>query len=85
MVLIDGESIWYGRDLIRNDPFLRFPIVARRERLSQGFVDQMRAAIPQGVLELSAEDLVRLGMTRSERWISLGELSERRRAAVAGR
>ena len=85
VVLIDGESIWYGRDLIRNDPFLRFPIVARRERLSQGFVDQMRAAIPQGVLELSAEDLVRLGMTRSERWISLGELSERRRAAVAGR
>jgi hypothetical protein len=85
VVLIASEPIWYGRDLIRNDPFLTFPIVARRERLSQHFVDQMRSAIPGGVLELSSEELLRLGMTRSERWMSLGELSERRRAEGRGR
>jgi hypothetical protein len=80
VVLVDGQGVWYGRDLIRNDPFLRHPIVARRQRLSQGFIDQMRRAFPAGVVEISDEELIRLGMTRMEGWVSLGELSQRRRS-----
>jgi hypothetical protein len=85
IVLVDGESVWYGRDLIRNDPFLRLPVVARRQRLSPGFIEQMRRAFPGGVLELSDDELLKLGMTRSERWVSLGEASERRNAASPAR
>lgn len=63
VVLVRGDSVWYGRDLIRNDPFLRYPVVVRRERLAPSLIAQMKAAFPGRVYELSDAELLRLGMT----------------------
>jgi hypothetical protein len=67
IVIVQGDSIWYRRDLIRNDPFLAYPIVVNGPKLSRGLIDQLERIFPGAVIELSADDLKRLGMLVSNR------------------
>ena len=63
IVLVRADSVWYGRDLIRNDPFLHYPIVVREERLSPSLIGQLKQLFPGGVVEVSDSELLALGMT----------------------
>jgi hypothetical protein len=63
VVVVRGDSIWYGRDLVRNDPFLQRPIVVKASRLTPGSVEAMKRAFPGKVLEIPDGDFLRLGMT----------------------
>jgi hypothetical protein len=65
VVVIRGDSLWYGTDLVRNDPLLRqWPAVLRAEYLAPGTVDEIRRVLPNGVVEISDEELARLGVPR---------------------
>jgi hypothetical protein len=64
IVLVDGASVWYGDDLVRNTPFLTSPIVIRRHGLTPAAVDQIKRSFPGQVLDLPDVTLWRLGMTR---------------------
>jgi hypothetical protein len=63
VVIVHGDALWYGRDLVRNDPFLRGPIVVKASLLGPGSVEAMSRAFPGRVLDLSDSSLLRLGMT----------------------
>jgi len=63
VVFVHGDRIWYGADLVRNDPFLVRPIVVRANFLAPGSADVMRQAIRGRVLEISDDELLQLGMT----------------------
>jgi hypothetical protein len=63
IVIVNGDSVWYGDDLVRNDPYLARPIVLRRGALAPAAVAQIEAAFPGRVYELSDAELLRLGMT----------------------
>jgi hypothetical protein len=63
IVLVRADSVWYGRDLIRNDPFLHYPIVVREERLSPSLISQLKQVFPGRVVEISDSELLALGMT----------------------
>lgn len=64
VVLVYGDSIWYGRDLVRNDPYLKGQPVVLAARL---LTKEERAAIAAGnpgqVLEVKDGELLRLGLT----------------------
>ena len=65
VVVIRGDSLWYGTDLVRNDPFLRqWPAVLRAEYLAPGIVDEIRRVLPNNVVEISDTELAQLGVPR---------------------
>lgn len=65
VVLVHGDSIWYGRDLVRNDPYLRGrPIVVSAGLLTPARRLELERANPGQVLEVRDGELLRLGMTR---------------------
>jgi len=67
IVLVHGDSLWYGGDLIRNDPYLASPIVLRRNALAPTAIEQIERAFPGRVYEVGDAELLRLGMTPLER------------------
>ena len=65
VVLVHGDSIWYGRDLLRNDPYLRGqPVVLAAQMLTPQGRAALEAAHPGRVVEVKDGDLLRLGLTR---------------------
>jgi hypothetical protein len=65
VVLIHGDSIWYGRDLLRNDPFLEGqPVVIYSTGLTPAGRAYLEHAFPGRVVEVSDSELLKLGMTR---------------------
>lgn len=67
VVLVSGDSIWYGRDLIRNDPFLEAPIVMSLGALAPGSAEAIERTYPGRVVRVSDAELLRLGMTEWKR------------------
>jgi len=63
IVIVHGDSLWYGDDLVRNDPYLARPIVLRRNSLTPAAIEQIERAFPGRVRELSDAELLGLGMT----------------------
>jgi hypothetical protein len=64
VVLVYEDSIWYGRDLIRNDPYLRGqPVVLAARMLSREGRARIEAAYPGQVVEVKDGELLGLGMT----------------------
>jgi hypothetical protein len=67
VVLIRADSIWYGRDLIRNDPYLQGqPVVLATWMLRPEARAAIAGAHPGRVVEIKDAELLRLGLTR---WI----------------
>ena len=65
VVLVHGDSIWYGRDLLRNDPFLQGqPVILYSTGLTPAGRAYLERTFPGKVLEVSDSELLRLGMTR---------------------
>jgi hypothetical protein len=65
VVLVHGDSIWYGRDLVRNDPFLKGqPVIMSAWGLTPAGRSALERAYPGRVVEVTDTDLLRLGMTR---------------------
>jgi hypothetical protein len=73
VVLIRADSVWYGDDLVRNDPYLRYPIVVRQQRLAPSLIADLKRLFPGRIVELSDAELLGLGMTASLRRQSFGE------------
>ena len=66
IVVVHGESIWYGADLVRNDPFMRgAPAVLRAQLLAPGTVDEIRRVLPNQVIDLPDEEIAAVGALRS--------------------
>ena len=63
IVIVQGEGLWYAGDLIRNDPYLARPIVLRREALAPAAIADIRRVFPGQVVEVTVDQLLRLGMT----------------------
>ena len=64
VVLVYGDSIWYSRDLIRNDPYLRGqPVVLAARMLTREGRAKIEAANPGQVVEVRDGELLRLGLT----------------------
>ena len=63
IVIVQASGLWYGDDLIRNDPFLARPIVLRRDALAPEAVAEIRRVFPGQVMEVTEGELLRLGMT----------------------
>ena len=65
VVLVHGDSIWYGRDLVRNDPFLRGqPVMISAGALTDAGRAALERAHPGRIMDVSDSELLRLGMTR---------------------
>ena len=63
VVLVHGDSIWYNRDLIRNDPYLRGqPVVVAARYLSPAQRAAIVAAHPGRVVDVKDSELLRLGL-----------------------
>jgi hypothetical protein len=64
VVLLRADSVWYGRDLLRNDPYLS----GQPTIVADNLTDTQRAALehehPGRVVRVTSDDLLRLGMTR---------------------
>jgi hypothetical protein len=64
VVLVHGDSVWYGRELIRNDPFLRGqPTVVRATWITSEQRAALERAYPGRVVDVSDTELLKLGMT----------------------
>jgi hypothetical protein len=64
VVLVSGDSIWYGRDLVRNDPFLEGqPVIVSTWGLPQAARVALERLHPGRVLVVSDAELLRLGLT----------------------
>jgi hypothetical protein len=63
VVLVHGDSLWYGRDLVRNDPFLRRPVVVRANKLSAESTNKLLTEFPGRVVDVPDSALAALGMT----------------------
>jgi hypothetical protein len=63
IVIVHGSSVWYANDLIRNDPYLAKPIVLRRQALAPTAVADIERVFPGRVVEVTDDQLLRLGMT----------------------
>jgi hypothetical protein len=64
VVLIDAESIWYGVDLVRNDPFLRNrPKVMVLQRLTPDLIERLCPRYSVQVVDQSS--LARYGMSEA--------------------
>lgn len=66
VVLLRANAVWYGQDLARNDPFLRYPVVVREAGVPPGLIEQLDRAFPGRVVEVSDRELLALGMTPVE-------------------
>ena len=65
VVLIRADSIWYGRDLVRNDPYLEGqPVMLASRMLTPQARAAIEAAHPGRVIEVPDSELLQLGMTR---------------------
>jgi hypothetical protein len=64
VVIVHGESVWYGQDLVRNDPYLAptVPAVLLGRYLAPGAIDAMRRVMPNRVVEVSDKELERVGL-----------------------
>lgn len=67
VVLLEADEIWYGHDLVRNDPFLESPIVISARLLSRAAVEAIERTYPGRVDHVTSEQLLQLGMTRRDR------------------
>ncbi len=67
VVLLEADEVWYGHDLLRNDPFLADPIVVSASMLSPGVVAAIEHTYPGRVERVTSEQLLQLGMTRLDR------------------
>lgn len=68
VVVVHADSIWYGRDLQRNDPFLRGqPVVVGDEFLTPEGRAYLRQTHPGRVVDVTDAELIGLGMTRWRR------------------
>jgi hypothetical protein len=64
VVLVNGSTVWYGRDLVRNDPFLEGqPIVVRSDGLTSAGRAYLERLYPGRVQDVTDEQLLKLGMT----------------------
>lgn len=63
VVLLRADSVWYGRDLLRNDPYLRGQPTIVANNLSPAARSGLELAHPGRVVEVSNRDLLRLGLT----------------------
>ena len=63
VVLVYEDSIWYGRDLIRNDPYLHGPVVLAARMLTPQGRAAIEAAHPGQVMEVRNRELLGLGLT----------------------
>jgi hypothetical protein len=63
IVIVHSDAVWYGDDVVRNDPYLARPIVLRGTALSAGAIGQIEHAFPGRVLQVRDADLLGLGMT----------------------
>jgi hypothetical protein len=63
IVIVHGSELWYGDDLIRNDPYLSRPIVLRGAALAPTAVAEIERVFPGRVVEVTGDQIVRLGMT----------------------
>ena len=63
VVLMSGERVWYGRDLLRNDPFLRSPIIVKTRELAPSAIEAIERTYPGQVVRVDDAELLRLGMT----------------------
>ena len=63
VVLVYADSIWYGRDLVRNDPYLRGPVVLAARLLTKEGRAAIEAANPGQVVEVKDAELLQLGLT----------------------
>jgi hypothetical protein len=63
IVIVHGGGLWYGNDLIRNDPYLARPIVLRADALAPAAIAEIRRVFPGKVVEVTEDELIRLGMT----------------------
>jgi hypothetical protein len=70
VVIVHGDSIWYGRDLVRNDPILRGqPVVLQARFLTPAMHAAILAAHPGRVADVKDGELLRLGLTP---WVRRG-------------
>lgn len=64
VVIVHFDSVWYGRDLVRNDPHLRGqPVVLAARFLTPAGRDSIERAHPGRVVEVTNSELLGLGMT----------------------
>ena len=63
IVIVQAGRLWYGDDLIRNDPYLARPIVLRADALAPAAIAEIRRVFPGNVVEVTEAELLRLGMT----------------------
>lgn len=61
IVIVNPDGLWYGRDLIRNDPFLAEPIVLRASSLTPGLRQRLAESYPGSIAEIGIEQLARAG------------------------
>lgn len=64
LVILPTTRVWYGFDLVRNDPFFRSPVIvsealARQSRRGLGALEQL---LGLGTRVVSAEELARFGL-----------------------
>ena len=65
VVVVRTSEVWYGRDLIRNDPYLRDgPVVVNASMLGQGDYDRLKAGYGARLRFIDTDELVALGMLR---------------------
>lgn len=63
VVIVYPDSSYYGRDMIRNDPFLRkYPVILSAQALGDSGVQQLMARFPGRVHQLWPAELARLGV-----------------------
>ena len=65
VVVVRTSEVWYGRDLIRNDPYLRGgPVVVNAGMLGQADYDRLKASHGPRLRFIDTDELVALGMLR---------------------
>jgi hypothetical protein len=68
VVIVHGNSIWYGQDLLRNDPLLRGqPVVVSAGMLTAAQRATLERKYEGHIVDVSDAELVRLGMSRQIR------------------
>jgi hypothetical protein len=64
VVIVHFDSVWYGRDLVRNDPHLRGrPVVLAARFLTPAGREAIEHAHPGRVVEVTNTELLRMGLT----------------------
>jgi hypothetical protein len=62
IVIVHAGRLWYGDDLVRNDPYLARPIVLRADALAPAAIAEIRRVFPGQVGEVTEDELLRLGL-----------------------